>query len=128
MVSKSGNQPAGGYGSRQHVEKPVRTGSGSRSARPGGVGQLGEMQGSHTTNRRTESDYRGEPLHGGRSFQPVKFGNEVALNVGKGGCGTGRTLYGQAGSRGTHGATNPGNPQPQQGDILRQFGPDYRKL
>jgi hypothetical protein len=25
MVSKSGNQKGGGYGSRQHVEKPIRT-------------------------------------------------------------------------------------------------------
>jgi hypothetical protein len=80
---------------------------------------FGQMQGTHTTNRRTESSYRGEPLHNDRSFQPVKFGNEVALNVGKGGCGTGRTLYGQSGSQGTHGATNPGNPRPNtQRDAL----------
>jgi len=77
------------------------------------------MQGSHVT-RGEESSYRGEPLHGGRSFQPVKFGNEVALNVGKGGCGTGRTIYSsgsQSGSSG-HGPSNPGNPRPQARDIL----------
>jgi hypothetical protein len=34
------------------------------------------------------------------------------LNVGKGGCGTGRTLYGQAGTQGVHGATSPGSPRP----------------
>jgi hypothetical protein len=50
MVSKGGNQVAGGYGSRQHVETSVRTGSGSRSARPGGVGQLGNKQGNHVTS------------------------------------------------------------------------------
>jgi hypothetical protein len=55
------------------------------------------------------TDYRGERLHNDRSFQPVKFGNEVALNVGKGGCGTGRTIY-ASGSQGTQGATNPGSP------------------
>src|SRR6516162_8098042 len=59
MVSKGGNQVAGGYGSRQHVEKPIRTGSGSRGTNPGGVGQLGQMQGSHVT-RGEESNYRGE--------------------------------------------------------------------
>ena len=48
-MSKGGNQPAGGYGSRQHVEKPIRTGSGSRSTNPGGVGQIGEKQVSHIT-------------------------------------------------------------------------------
>jgi hypothetical protein len=42
----------------------------------------------------------------------VPFGNEVALNVGKGGCGTGRTLYGQAGTQGTHGDV-AGSPCPQ---------------
>jgi hypothetical protein len=123
MVSKSGNQPAGGYGSRVVTERPVRTGSGSRGTNPGGVGQLGQKQGDHIT-RGGSSGYRGDPLHTGRSFQPVPFGNEVALNVGKGGCGTGRTLYGQAGSQGLHGGTNPGNPRPQQGDILSNYGPE----
>jgi hypothetical protein len=127
MVSRSGNQKGGGYGSRQHVETGVRTGSGSHSTRPAGVAQIGQKQGDHVT-REGSTGYRGEKLHNPeRNFQPVKFGNEVALNVGKGGCGTGRTLYGQAGTQGTHGATNPGNPQPQQGDILRQYGPDSRK-
>jgi len=80
------------------------------------------MQGSHVT-RGEESNYRGDALHSGRSFQPVKFGNEVALNVGKGGCGTGRTIY-KTGSQGMEGTTNPGNPRPQGRDILSSFGPD----
>jgi hypothetical protein len=83
------------------------------------------MQGDHVT-RGGSSGYRGDPLHSGRSFQPVKFGNEVALNVGKGGCGTGRTIY-KTGSQGTQGTTNPGNPRPQGRDILSSYGPDYRK-
>jgi hypothetical protein len=128
MVSKSGNQKGGGYGSRQHIETKVRTGTGSKSTRPAGVSQIGYQVGDHTTNRPGSSGYRGEKLHSPeRNFQPVKFGNEVALNVGKGGCGTGRTLYGQAGLQGTHGATNPGNPQPRQGDILSQYGPESRR-
>src|SRR5215468_9555221 len=93
----------GGYGSRQHVEKPVKTGTGPQSARPAGVAQIGIMWGDHVTNKGGQG-YTGERLHhDNRTFQPVKFGNEVALNVGQGGCGTGRTLYGQAGSQGTHG-------------------------
>jgi hypothetical protein len=100
----------GGYGSRPHVEKSVRTGSGSHSARPAGVAQLGQKQGSHVT-RDGESDYRGERLHNDRSFQPVPFGNEVALNVGKGGPGAGRTLYGQSGQQGQHGPV-AGSPRP----------------
>ena len=33
----------------------------------------------------------------------TKLGNEVALNVGGGGPGAGRTLYGQSGVQGQHG-------------------------
>jgi hypothetical protein len=84
------------------------------------------MQGSHVT-RGEESNYRGDPLHRGGSFQPVKFGNEVALNVGKGGCGTGRTIY-KTGSQGVQGATNPGNPRPVPArHVIESYGPDYRK-
>jgi hypothetical protein len=80
------------------------------------------MQGSHVT-RGEESNYRGDPLHSGRSFQPVPFGNQVALNVGKGGPGTGRTVY-ASGSQGTQGGTIPGNPRPQGRDILSSYGPE----
>jgi hypothetical protein len=108
MMKGSGG---GGYGSRPHVEKSVRTGTGSRGTHPGGVAQLGQHVGDKATHGNSKgTGYRGEPLHNNRSFQPVKFGNEVALNVGKGGCGTGRTIY-SSGSQ-SHGATNPGNPRP----------------
>jgi hypothetical protein len=98
----------------KNVEPRVRTGGGSRGTHPGGVAQLGQHVGDKATHGNPKgTGYRGEPLHNNRSFQSgVKFGNEVALNVGKGGPGTGRTLYGQAGSQGTHGSTNPGNPRP----------------
>jgi hypothetical protein len=43
----------------------------------------------------------------------VKLGNEVALNVGPGGCGTGRDVH-HCGSQGTHGPTNPGSPRPNR--------------
>ena len=111
--------PAGGPKSRNVVEPRVRTGSGSRGTHPGGVAQLGQKQGSHPTHGRSDTGYRGDPLHNNRSFEPVPFGNSVALNVKGGGPGTGRTLHGQAGSQGTHGATNPGSPRPNtQRDAL----------
>jgi hypothetical protein len=106
----------GGYHSRPHVEKSVRTGSGSKSARPAGVSQLGNKQGSHSTNVRDDSDYRGERLHNDRTFQPVKFGKELALNVGKGGPGTGRTVM-SCGSQGQHGDV-AGARLPKGRDIL----------
>jgi hypothetical protein len=114
----------GGYGSRQHVEKPVRTGRGSSSANPGGVGQLGQMQGSHVT-RGEDSDYRGDPLHTGRSFQPTPFGNEIAARTVCKPGGSREVM--PAGGQGVHGATNPGEPRPQGRDILSEYGPDYRR-
>src|SRR6516164_899744 len=113
----------GGYHTRQHVEKSVKTGKGSYATTPGYVGQLGNKQGNHPT-RGEPTSYRGEPMHSGPSFQPVPFGNQVALNVGKGGPGTGRDVH-ASGSQGVHGGTNPGNPRAVPGrDLLSDFGPD----
>jgi hypothetical protein len=75
MVSRSGNQKGGGYGSRQHVEKPVRTGSGSHSTRPAGATNIGLMYGTHSTNQRREGDFRGG------NFVSEFDGLEVALGV-----------------------------------------------
>jgi hypothetical protein len=97
------------------VHKPVKTGSGSKGISPGWVGQRGQKQGSHVTDRR-ESSYRGEEKFTGKNFQPVKFGNEIAGNVGKGGCGTGRTIY-ERGQQAQHGDV-AGSPRPQGRDIL----------
>jgi len=104
-----GHRPGGGIASRVNVSPQVRVGPGSRAARPGGVGQLGNIQGSHVTSH-DDSDYRGESLHSGPSFQPVPFGNQIATNVGKGGPGAGRTLHGQSGSQGCHGQPAQGAP------------------
>jgi hypothetical protein len=111
--------PGGGPKSKNVVEPRVRIGSGSQSARPAGVTQIGYAVGDHTTNRPGSSGYRGEKLHNPERnpSMSVPFGNEVALNVGKGGCGTGRTIH-ATGSQGAHGATNPGNPRPPGRGIL----------
>jgi hypothetical protein len=117
-TNRSGHRPGGGIASKQHVTIPVRTGTGSRGTHPGGVAQLGQKQGNHATNTRGSTNYTGERLHNDRSFQPVKFGNEVALNVGKGGCGTGRTIY-STGSQSQHGQPAAGNRPPnRQRDAL----------
>jgi hypothetical protein len=122
------HKPAGGPKSKNVVHPSVRTGSGSKSTRPAGVSQIGYMVGDKATHQKGSTGYKGERLHNpSKNFQPTMFGNEKALDVGKGGCGTGRTLYGQAGSQGTHGAVNPGNAPVKNRDILREFGPDYRK-
>jgi hypothetical protein len=112
-----GHKPAGGIKSRVNVSPGVRTGSGSKGISEGWVGQKGQPVGNHITDDKN-TGYTGEKKFTGQNFQPVKFGNEVALNVGKGGCGTGRTIY-ASGSQGTQGSVNPGNPRPNpQHDAL----------
>jgi hypothetical protein len=120
------HKPAGGPRSKNIVEPRVRTGTGSRSARPAGTAQIGIMYGDKATHGDPKGTrYTGERLHNDRTFQPVKFGNEVSLNVGKGGPGTGRTIY-KTGTQCQTGPANPGNAPAKGKDILSSFGPDYK--
>jgi hypothetical protein len=97
----------------KNVQPSVRTGSGSHSTRPAGTAQIGIMYGDKVTHVKGSTGYTGEKLHSPeRNFQPVKFGNELATNIGKGGPGAGRTLYGQSGQQGCHGQPASGNPPP----------------
>jgi hypothetical protein len=117
-MRRSGVGSGGGHGSKNVVRKPVKTGAGAKAAHLGGVSQLGNKVGNHLTDK-SSTNYRGEPLFAGSGYNPSKYGNEVALNVGKGGCGTGRTIY-ASGSQGTQGSVNPGNPRPNpQHDALK---------
>src|SRR5262249_4105111 len=118
-MAMKGHIPGGGIHSNKITERPVKTGSGARAVGPGGVGQLGERQGSHVT-RGEESRYRGDPFYIGRGLNPTPYGNEVAASTV---CGVGgsRTIYssGSQSGSGGHGPANTGNPRPQARDILR---------
>jgi hypothetical protein len=116
----------GGPKSKNITEPRVRTGSGSKGTRAAGTAQIGLMYGDHVTHRGDSTGYTGEKLHNDRNFQPVKFGNEVALNVGTGGCGTGRTIY-KTGTQDMHGSANPGNAPAKGKDILSSFGPESKR-
>ena len=111
-MRRSGTGSGGGHGMNKNVQPSVRTGSGSHNARPAGAGQIGLMWGDKATHLKGSTGYTGEKLHGpsSRDFQPVPFGNQVALNVKGGGPGAGRTLYGQSGQQGCHGQPASGNP------------------
>jgi hypothetical protein len=109
-MRRSGTGSGGGYHTRQHVEKPVRTGSGSHGVRPAYTNMPGAMQGNKVTSMRGTTDYTSERRETARSFNPVKYGNELALNS-KSAPGQGRTHY-HCGSQGVHGSTNPGSPRP----------------
>jgi len=119
-MRRSGTGSGGGLGMSKNVSPPVRTGTGAREVRPGGAGQIGVSQGSHLTNK-DESGYRGETLYGGRGMNPVPYGNAKALDVGKGGPGTGRTTY-HCGTQSQHGSGGP--PKPGGRDILGAYGPE----
>ena len=124
-MAMKGHIPGGGIASNKVTERPVRTGAGAKGINPGWVGQRGQKQGAHITNKGRDTGYHGEPRSAGPGFNPTKYGNEVALNVGKGGPGTGRTLYGQSGSQKQYGSGGPQKPAGR--DILSSFGPDYKQ-
>jgi hypothetical protein len=122
-MRRSGKGSGGGAGMNKNVSPGVRTGKAAQGKRHEAVAQIGGNYGNHATSRARTLTKSIERVEGPRPIS-VPLGNEVARNVGKGGCGTGRTLYGQSGSQGTHGSVNPGNPPAKNTDILRQFGPD----
>ena len=80
-----------GGGDSKLVHPSIRTGSASRGSSPGAADQIGQ-----TTAFRKEQVDAGSAYNSG-----VKLGNEKALDVGKGGVGTGRTTH-KCGSQGTH--------------------------
>ena len=120
------SRSGGGITGKNVTQKPVRTGDRARAMSPKGVSQVGQSQGNHVTDRRQVVNPI-EPVRG--QLKPaggpggIQLGNEVARNVGKGGCGTGRVLYGQSGSQGQHGGV-AGALKPAGRDILGSFGPD----
>ena len=118
---QSGTGSGGGLGSRNVVRPGVVVGARGREVGPRGVSQIGSAMGNHATETARKLSGAVEAVH--RAPQPangpggVPLGNAVALNVGKGGCGTGRTLYGQSGTNRTYGSPT-GSPRPPGRDTL----------
>jgi hypothetical protein len=105
-----GHRPGGGIASRQRVEKPVRTGQSREGINPRAVSQIGSSFGNHVTSRTQKATGAVERLRDAPrpTAAQVELGNRCALNVGKGGPGAGRTLYGQSGLQ----RVNDGNLHP----------------
>ena len=125
-MAKSSKSSSQGIQSNKKVNVGVKTGAGARGVTAGHAGQIGGALGTHVMGQ------GGKEVHGAQ--EPVMapkpystgFGNEVALNVGKGGAGTGRTIH-ASGSQAHHGPPERGertqvNPGPK--DILRDYGPE----
>jgi hypothetical protein len=90
---------------------------------PGRVAQYGALVGNHATHQGKSTPYKGEPDFTRQKGYAPPQGPTSFSNVGVGG---GRTIY-KAGSQCQTGSVAPGNPQPQQGDILNQYGPNIRR-
>jgi hypothetical protein len=119
--NKSGHRPAGGISSNKVVHRPHgKTEPRAMAKNPGGVGQFGNLQGAHATNK-GDTGYRGDPVRGGRGYEPPGMISDPVKAVGVGG---GRTIY-KSGSQEQYGSG--GTEKPAGRDILSDFGPDYRK-
>jgi hypothetical protein len=105
----------GGITSNKLVRPSVRTGQPNKGTSPAAADYLGQA-----------TAFKKESVGAIPAYNSSKLGNEVALNVGKGGVGTGRTVH-HCGSQGTHGNVNPGHSPPAGRDILSQFGPEKSK-
>src|SRR5262245_28463860 len=92
----------GGILSNKTVNVGVRTGAPNKATSPGAANQLG-----------VSTAFKKEQVDAGRAY-PSKLGNEVALNVGAGGPGKGRTVM-PCGSQGVHGPINRGEAGMQGG-------------
>jgi hypothetical protein len=103
----------GGIQSNKNVRPPVNTGAPNRGVNPAYAAQLGRSLDPKVIARTPENT---------KAMSTPKFGNEVALNVGAGGCGTGRTVM-KSGSQMQHGPV-AGTVRPAGADILSEFGPD----
>lgn len=98
---------------RNGAQRPVGTVDGRRprAIDPGPVSRIG----AHQVMTRAEA--KPKPFSSG-----VPLGNEKAKDVGGGGPGTGRTLYGQGGTQSGpsgHGPANPGPARPKAHDPWR---------
>jgi hypothetical protein len=107
---KGSHKPGGGIASRVNVSPRVRTGAARQHIHPGGVAQLGQHQGSHTTSA-NDTGYRGERLVGPKQPISVKLGNEVAASTVC--CPGGSRTVMRGGVQSTHGPVNPGKPTPK---------------
>ena len=111
MAARSG----GGSQSRQVVRPTVK----------GGPPRTNVVSPTSTDQLGRKVAYEKDKLPLRSTPAPAPLGNQVALNVGAGGPGTGRVLYGQAGTQSATPAA-AAKPMAKGHDILRDFGPERK--
>jgi hypothetical protein len=109
-----------GIQSRNKVAVGQRLGTGANRVHVAATNQrLGSKVGDHATNK-GNTGYVGETLYNrsAPTFDPVRYGNEVAASTV---CGVGgsRTIH-STGGQGRHGEVSGsrGNPAPRSGDVM----------
>jgi hypothetical protein len=107
----------GGIGSAVNKNVGVRTGAPRHAVNERGVSQIGQQLGNKATDKARTLSGAAESVITSKVGLSVPLGNEVALNVGKGGPGAGRNLYGQSGTNQQYGA-GTGSPRPPGRGIL----------
>jgi hypothetical protein len=93
-------------GGRTTIEKTTRTGAPSHGVSPKYVSQIGTAREPEGVERMRDRSPQGAN---------IKLGNQVALNVGSGGPGKGRTVH-ASGSQGHH---TEAPRQPQRAEVER---------
>jgi len=118
----------GGIQGNKNVKVGVRAGPPSTNViSPRGVSQYGYATGSkmsgtgHYTTGNTALPVKE------RTAAQVPLGNALTNNVGPGGPGTGRTLYGQGGTNRQHGPAVPGQ-SPGRRDTVAEYGPETSSM
>ena len=113
----------GGINSRVVKQVDIKSGSPNLTAySPRGVSQIGAAQGSRLDRAGSFTTRNSAlPYSDGQRKDFVPLGNSLTNNVGPGGPGSGRTLYGQGGTQSVHGPVVQGQ-SPGQRDILSEFG------
>ena len=93
----------GGLTSNKLVRPSIKTGQPYKGSSPAAADYIGQA-----------TAFKKEAVEMGPAYTGSKLGNEVALNVGKGGAGAGRTTH-HCGSQGQHGSPNRGEGAMQGG-------------
>jgi hypothetical protein len=113
----------GGISSRVVKQVDIKSGSPNLTAySPRGVSQIGAAQGSRLDRAGSFTTRNSAlPYSDGQRKDFVPLGNSLTNNIGPGGPGSGRVLYGQGGTQQMHGAPVQGQ-SPGRRDILSEFG------
>lgn len=114
-MARNTTKAGGGINSRVNREVGNRYGNRASIVNPRSVSQIGSSIGNKSTEtgkvrgNPTEVFYQGRKPAGGPGGVPL--GNEIATNVGGGGPGKGRNLWGKSGTNCVTGPVNPGVPE-----------------